>query len=327
MDTSGSAIPRTLEADESGLFRALSDSTRQRIVQVLLSEELTVSELVAVLRLPQSTVSRHLKALREVGLVLERREGLLSFCRAAQSSEGDELRGAILQWLRQQPLARSVTARLERVLRQRHDGTVGFFQRLGKRWDELRESAFGDAFAVEAMTALLPREWTVADIGTGTGFLLPTLASNFQNVIAIEPATTMLDYARQRVAECGATNVAFHVGDLDRLPIADQTCDLAIACLVLHHVTEPARALAEMHRVLRPGGRILVIEQQAHENQAFYEMMQDRWWGFAREDLARQVADVGFSGVRHHELQMVKTRSGAIDSPGLFVLTAEKGNS
>lgn len=312
----------TLAASDPELFRALAESTRQRLVQILLSEELSVTELIAVLRLPQSTVSRHLKVLRAADLVRDRREGVTMYYSAAPLNDGDELRGAIQRWLGRRPLPQAVVTRLQRALRRRGDGTAGFFQRIGKRWDELRGAAFGEAFATEAFAALLPREWTVADIGTGTGFLLPTLADNFDRIISIEPAATMLECARQRVAECGATNVAFHAGDLDHLPIEDNACDLAIACLVLHHVPEPARALAEMHRVVRPGGRILVIEQQAHENQAFYEMMQDRWWGFDRGDLAKQVASVGFGEVRHHDLRMVQTRSGAIDSPGLFVLTA-----
>jgi SAM-dependent methyltransferase len=311
-------------ASDPELFRALAEPTRQRLVQILLTEELSVTELIAVLRLPQSTVSRHLKVLRAAGLVRDRREGVTMYYCAAPPDEADELRSAIQRWLTQRHLPQPVAGRLQRVLRGRGDGASGFFQRIGKRWDELREAAFGEAFAIEALAALLPREWTVADIGTGTGFLLPTLADNFARVIAVEPATTMLECARQRVVGCGAANVVCHTGDLDRLPIEDNTCDLAIACLVLHHVPEPARALAEMHRVLRPGGRVLVIEQQAHENQAFYEMMQDRWWGFDRGDLAKQVAGVGFGGVRHHDLRMVQTRSGAIDSPGLFILTATK---
>ncbi len=324
MDSSRPHVSTTAGQEESDLFRALAEPTRRHIVQLLLAEELSVTELVTVLRLPQSTVSRHLKALREADLVRDRRDGVTTYYRSTPSDEGDELRAAILRWLNRQPLAKSISTRLERALRQRQDGTIGFFQRLGKRWDELREAAFGQAFAAEAFVALLPREWTVADIGTGTGFLLPTLAENFDRVIAVEPAETMLECARQRVAERGVANVVFHAGDLDRLPIEENACDLAIACLVLHHVSEPSRALAEMYRVVRPGGRILVIEQQAHENQAFYEMMQDRWWGFERGELARQVTAVGFHNVRHHELRMTQTKTGAIESPGVFVLTAEK---
>jgi len=317
--------PLTPAASDPELFRALAEPTRQRLVQILLSEELSVTELIAVLRLPQSTVSRHLKVLRAADLVRDRREGVTMYYRAAPLD--DDLRGAIQRWLSRRPLPQPVVTRLQRVLRRRSDGAAGFFQRIGKRWDELREAAFGEAFATEAFAALLPREWTVADIGTGTGFLLPTLADNFDRVIAVEPAATMLECARQRVAESGAANVTFHAGDLDRLPIEDGACDLAIACLVLHHVPEPARALAEMHRVVKPGGRILAIEQQAHENQAFYEMMQDRWWGFDREELAKQVAAVGFGDVRHHDLRMVQAKSGAMDSPGLFVLTACRAGS
>src|SRR6185503_14640817 len=103
---------------------------------------------------------------------------------------------------------------------------------------------------------LLPRPWTVADIGTGTGWLLPVLAGHFRRVLSVDPAPAMLACARQRVLERGATNVEFQHGDLGRLPIGDAACDLAIACLVLHHVEVPAAALAELYRVVRPGGRV-----------------------------------------------------------------------
>ncbi len=313
--------------DSERIFRALSDATRQRIVQLLLVEELSVTELVEILRQPQSTISRHLKSLRSAGLVLDRRDGATSYYQAQSSTdENNALAPLLMKWFQSRPMPVALKDRLARVLHDRRDGTGSFFDRLGRKWDELRSAAFGDAFAFEAMLTLLPREWTVADIGTGTGFLLPILADNFRSVFAIEPAATMLGCARQRVSDHGATNVNFHQGDLNRLPIQDGTVDLAIACLVLHHVQKPADALSELHRVLRPGGQVLLIEQQSHENQKFYETMQDVWWGFDPTELSKQAERAGFIDLRHRRLASADRESRTQEAPRLFVVTGRKSN-
>jgi ArsR family transcriptional regulator len=303
----------------------LADPTRQKLLQLLLAEELNVSELVEILGQPQSTISRQLKILRSAGLAHDRREGTTALYSATEvPPDGADLKALLLGWLRQQPLPKAVRDRLRRVLERREDAAVGFFERIGNRWDDLRAEAFGEVFATEAFLGLLPREWTVADIGTGTGYLLPALAEHFRQVVAVDPAAAMLECARRRVTGGEYGQVTFHQGDLGHLPIGDQGCDLAIACLVLHHVEEPVEALAEMVRVLRPGGRILVVEQESHENQAFYERMQDRWWGFEAAGLARRLEEAGFQCVRHHRLATVRAKSGSAEAPGLFVVTGER---
>jgi ArsR family transcriptional regulator len=310
------------------LFQALGDSTRQRLLQLLTREELSVSELVAILRLPQSTVSRHLRVLHAAGLALDRRDGTTVLYRPSEPQGGDEaLQALLLNWIRSCPLSKRLEARLAVVLRKRRDQSVGFFDRMGSRWDTLRSDAFGEAFALEAFLALLPRHWTVADVGTGTGFLLPALAEHFQQVIAVDPAPAMLECARQRLAGQQPGNVGFHVGNLERLPLEAQTCDLAIACLVLHHVTKPPAALTEMHRILRHGGRLLVIEQEGHEYRGFHEAMQDHWWGFEPAALCEQVAAAGFDEIRHHALQTAKQGSGVVEVPSLFVLTGQRARA
>lgn len=325
MDTStrqtGSAAPST--SDE--VFRCLADTTRHRLLQLLLSEELNVGQLVTILSQPQSTVSRHLKVLRDSGLVRDRRIGTTVFYQAVTDPRAsDDVRGVILEWLRSQPLPATLEARLRRALRHRSDGDLSFFERMGQRWDDLRTTAFGEGFAWEAFISLLPADWVVADVGCGTGYLLPHLAAHFRQVVAVEPAAAMLECARRRVSEMGLTNVQLHSGNLSELPLGDAGCDLVIACLVLHHVPKPPEALAEMHRVLRPGGRLIVIEQHSHENQAFYDTMQDFWWGFDPEELAKTAMAGGFAKVRRTELISPTTAPREMDAPGLFALTAER---
>jgi len=309
------------------MFKALADATRQRLLRVLSAHELSVSELVQVLEQPQSTISRHLKVLREAELVVDRRAGATTLyavpASGAGRSNGHGLRDQLLEWIGNERLDAGTQARLEQVLAMRRGGS--FFETIGSRWDQLRVDAFGDAFHLEALTALLPREWTVADIGTGTGYLLPILAERFVRVVAVDPAANMLELARRRPELREAGNVEFRAGSLEALPLGDGELDLAIASLVLHHVAEPAAALREVGRCVRPGGRLLMVEQAAHEHQVFHDRMGDVWWGFEPATLEGWVADAGFDTVRVSWLRSARTSSRNMgEVPRLFVLTAEK---
>jgi ArsR family transcriptional regulator len=314
------------------LFRAMADSTRRRLLRVLSENELNVSELVEVLNQPQSTLSRHLKMLREAGLIVDRRRGTTVMSAAAPRQAVPEngtadLRERLVEWIETEPLDKSARTRLHRVLKRRGGGGADFFESVGGRWDQLRIDAFGQAFHFEALTSLLPAEWTVADIGTGTGYLLPLLATRFRRVIAVEPVDAMLAAARQRPELKSIRNVDFRSGSLDDLPIDTRRVDLAIASLVLHHVAEPAEALKELRRIVKRTGRLLVIEQETHENAAFRDRMGDRWWGFEPKALARWVRSAGFAEVEIRELTaVVGTNSQADPPPALFALTAAGNN-
>ncbi|MBN2489285.1 MAG: metalloregulator ArsR/SmtB family transcription factor [Planctomycetes bacterium] len=310
------------------VFKAMADATRRRILQLVTRHELSVSELVECLDVPQSTVSRHLKVLRDAGLLRDRREGTAVIYAplewSANGAQRPGLEARLFEWLGGQELPEGLAARIDRVLDRRTRRSAEFFARIGRQWDKLRIDAFGGTFHLEALCALLPREWTVADIGSGTGYLLPVLGRTFRRVVAVDPVPEMLDAARARCAEAGLDNVLFREGDLGRLPLGEGDVDLALAVLVLHHVPSPAGALAELFRVVRPGGRLLIVEQQSHRLEEFYERMQDRWWGFEADALAGQVSEAGFAAVRPRVLRPDPLSSGATEGPSLFVLTAEK---
>lgn len=324
------------------IFKAMADTTRQRVLQVLSLHELSVSELVDVLGLPQSTVSRHLKVLRDAGLLTDRRVGatVLYAARPTAGASGGELvactengggnggrilglRDHLLDWAGHEPLDERTRERLERTIQRRRATSEDFFERIGTRWDQLRLEAFGEAFHLEALTALLPAEWTVADIGTGTGYLLPILSARFTKVIAVEPAGAMLDAARERAEMRTAGNVAFREGSLDALPLEPGEADLAIASLVLHHVPRPVEALRELRRAVRGGGRLLIIEQREHGNHAFHERMGDHWRGFAPDQLEAWAREAGFSDARVLPLAYAKPQGRQTgEVPALYALVA-----
>lgn len=305
------------------VFKAMTDQTRRRTLGVLRRHELSVSELVETLGQPQSTVSRHLKVLRDAGLIRDRRDGNTTlYCvPVLQNGSATDLDVRLLDWIAAQHLPEGVESRLETVIRQRQDMSRRFFDRIGHQWDTLREESFGSSFHLEAMIALLPRTWTVADIGTGTGYLLPPLARHFLRVVAIEPVDAMLEAARRRIEGARVGNVELRCGDLGQVPIPTGSIDLALAVLVLHHVSSPEKALAELHRIVRAAGRVLIVEQTAHQSESFRERMQDRWWGFDPDDFSKTLRSVGFGDVESRQLVTV-TR--ADDAPELFVTTARK---
>jgi len=310
--------------DADAVFKAMADRTRQRALSVIGRQELSVGELVDVLDQPQSTVSRHLRVLRDAGLIRDRRLGHAvhyALDRPADEGNGAGLAARLIEWIQAQPLEGPLAARLAQVLDRRQAMSQSFFERIGREWDSLREESFGNQFHLEAFMALLPSSWRIVDVGTGTGYLLPTLGRHFARVIGVEPVAQMLEVARHRLQSAGLSNVELRQGDLTDLPVSDSSVDLAIAALVLHHVPAPAEAVRELGRVVAPGGRVLLIEQSAHDHEAFRERMQDRWWGFEPPGFVAMLEAAGFSNVVSRGLLNVY---GATDAPDLFVVTAEK---
>ncbi len=319
------------------VFKAMSDTTRQRLLRLLSTHDLSVSELVEILRLPQSTVSRHLKVLRDAGLLVDRKVGATVVCAVRPVSEGTDgfaeaavssrraapgLRDRLLDWIGQTELDKDVAERMERVVQRRQTNGGAFFDTMAARWDQLRIEAFGEVFHFEALTALLPMDWVVADVGSGTGYLLPVLAARFHKVIAVDPAPRMLDVARSRPEVRTAGNVEFREGSLGALPLSDGEIDLAIVSLVLHHVEDPARALGDLKRTLRPGGAVLIVEQQDHRHGEFYERMGDRWWGFESAQVIQWLEQAGFREVRAMPLTTARPSGrNRSDVPALFAVT------
>jgi ArsR family transcriptional regulator len=230
----------------------------------------------------------------------------------------------MLAWTSSQPLPSRVSTRLSQV-RARRQRTGGFFGRIAHHWDTLRADCFGRAFQYEAFAALLPSEWVVVDVGTGTGSLLPSLSATFSRVIGVDSVAQMVTAAGERVRQLELANVSLVEGSATRLPVRSASVDLVIASLLLHHEEVPAAALREFHRVLVPGGRLLVIEQAAHELQAFHELMQDRWWGFEPDELFAEARGAGFGSLVRRRLASAEAENtSAPEAPELFVLVARK---
>jgi ArsR family transcriptional regulator len=263
------AAPRQPEALLAWM-ESLSDPTRLRLLRILERQELGVAELVRVLQLPQSSVSRHLKVLADQGWVESRGHRTTNLYRMAGGANGSAARRL---WLlaREQteswPTVRHDELRLTRLLARREPPSRAFFAGAARHWDRLREELYGRAFEQEAILALLPPGLVVADLGCGTGTLAAALSRHVARVIAVDQSPAMLRAARRRTA--GLPNVELRRGELERLPVETGECDAALLLLALSYVAEPARVVREMARIVRPGGRAVAVDLLRHDREDF----------------------------------------------------------
>ncbi len=302
----------------------LGDLTRSRILLLVERHELTVQELCTVMQIPQSTVSRHLKALADGGWVSARAEGTSRLYRATRDvmdASAERLWQLVREQVTDTASALQDGRRLERVLAERRSKSQQFFSTSAGQWDKLRSELFGGAFHVPALLGLLDPDWTIGDLGCGTGAVAEALAPWARRVIAVDESTAMLQAAKRRVR--ALPNVEVRRGALESLPIPDATLDAATCVLVLHHLPAPQRALAEAARVLRPGGRLLLTDMMPHDRDTYRHQMGHVWLGFSEAEIVRLLADAGFAAIRHRPLPPDPTAQG----PTLFAVAATRAST
>jgi ArsR family transcriptional regulator len=300
---------------------ALADPIRCRMLLPLERHELTVNELCSVLQLPQSTVSRHLKTLADDGWVSSRRDGTSRFYGMVMQ---DLDPGAQRLW----PLIREQVAgtngaeqderRLKSVLARRRSKSEEFFATASGKWDHLRAELFGDRFHWHALLALIDPAFTVGDLGCGTGQVSELVAPHVARVIAVDGSTDMIQAARKRLK--GLAHVEVRRGDMEALPIDAAQLDAAVMTLVLHHLPEPARALSEVHRVLKCGGRVLIVDMLPHDRVEYQQQMGHVWLGFSDKTMKKHLEAAGFA----RPTVTVLPADDAAKGPGLFIATARK---
>src|SRR5690242_10302142 len=225
---------------------ALADPIRCRMLLILEKHELTVSELCAVLQMPQSSVSRHLKTLADDNWVASRRDATSRFYTMPLDdldSAATRLWPLIREQVATTPAAAHDERRLRGVLDSRRLKSQEFFASAAGKWDRLREDLFGDTFYLWAVLGLIDPTLTVGDLGCGTGQIAETLAPYVRRVVAVDGSTEMLDAARKRLGN--VKNVDMRRGELEALPVKDGELDVAMLSLVLHYSPDPARTLEE----------------------------------------------------------------------------------
>jgi ubiquinone/menaquinone biosynthesis C-methylase UbiE len=277
------------------LFRLLGDPTRLRLLRVLGRDRFNVTELTGILGLAQSGISRHLGLLKDAGLVVEERQAGYAYYRLADRANGHAPLWPLLDAQFDAAMAdgavRADEARLQEVLRHRHENfeTHGDARQLvpGRSW----------AAWARALSHLLP-PLDVADLGCGEGYLTIETARWAKSVIAVDQSEAVLARARDLAHRRRVGNITWKQGDLLKLPVADASVDVALLSQALHHASDPPRALAEAVRILRPGGRVLVLDLREHDQAWVRERLGDQQLGFDDDALAKLLRGAGLEQVR-----------------------------
>lgn len=301
-----------------GWLASLADPTRTRLLAVLARHELSVNELVAALQLPQSTVSRHLKVLAGEGWVSTRAEGPSRYYRLAPAMEAGQQRlwEAIRDDLQQGAESAADEARALQAIELRRTAVEQLFASETLSWDAERERLFGRGIELRAFPALLDPNWVVADLGCGTGIVAEALAPHVRRVIGVDASPFQLKEARRRLRS--HANVELREASLEALPLDPASVDAAVLALVLHYLPEPRQALQEAARVLKPGGRLLVVDMESHAREEYRLRLRHVWQGFARERIEDWLAAVGLRDVRYHALPVEG------EGPSLFTAVGTK---
>jgi ubiquinone/menaquinone biosynthesis C-methylase UbiE len=279
------------------VLRVVADPNRLRILLLLLGEELSVAELQEILAMGQSTISTHLSQLRQAGLVEDRRTGKSSLYSIRIDSADGILEGLLKQAKSEISEAGQDHASMRRVVKKRQDKMRSFFDSVagrlgkdyvpGKSWKGL----------AEALLRLMP-PMVIADLGAGEGAFALLLAERATKVIAVDTSARMIEVGREQALRNGVKNVEYRLGDMEELPIDDAAVDLVFFSQSLHHALHPERAIHEASRILKPGGRVVILDLVKHRFEEARELYADEWLGFGETELEAMLEKAGFGNVQ-----------------------------
>ena len=277
------------------ILRALADPNRLRILLLLKTEELSVAELQEILVMGQSTISTHLSQLKQAGLVEDRRTGKSNFYRPSSTTR-DFLEKLLGRAEKESSETAADHAAMRAVVKKRQDKMRAFFDSMagrlgkdyvpGKSWKSL----------AEALLRLMP-PLIIADLGAGDGSFALLLSQRAARVIAVDSSAKMLEVGRETAARHGIENVEFRLGDMEEVPVADGAVDLVFFSQSLHHALHPERAVGEAARILRPGGRIAILDLARHRFGEARELYADERLGFSEAELMDLLEKAGFRNV------------------------------
>lgn len=301
------------------IIKALSDPTRLRLVGILEHGEFTVQELVSILKMGQSRVSRHLKILVEAGISTVQRQGTWSYFRLANDDNFfREVKQPILERLEAIDGYRVDLSGVAAILDARRRKSRHFFDRHARQWDRMASDLVPVDRYAPYILEQLDSGHIVVDVGVGTGRLLKELSAASSHVIGIDNSAPMLDEARQRVARESLHNVELRLGDLTHLPVADGVADCVVLNMVLHHAANPQDVFIELNRVLEPGGQLIIADLVRHDYDWFHEQMSDQWMGFDQREIEGWLDTSGYRPGNYRQIIINEKL------PSVFVLTAEK---
>jgi len=279
-------------------LRLLTDPSRLRILMLVEREELSVAELQEILAMGQSRISTHLAQLRQAGLVEDRRNGKSSLYRlnGAGSKSFAELMSVLRQAAAEIPEAGHDSQALRLVLRRRQDKMRAYFDQLAGKFGRHYVPGRSWKGLAETLLVLMP-PLVIADLGAGEGTFSQLLARRAKKVIAVDNSEKMVEYGAELARKHGVKNLEYRQGDIEDVPIRKASVDLAFFSQALHHARHPQQAVAEAWRILKPGGRIVVLDLMRHTYEQARELYADLWLGFSEVEVGRFLRHAGFSNV------------------------------
>jgi len=284
-------------------FKSLSDATRIRIMNTLLSYELSVNEIVALMEMGQPRISRHLKILSDGGFLKCRRDGVWAFYSVSDNGPACKFLKSVKYLFNNNKELQKDLDKASQLLEDRKKRTMQFFDTVAPDWDLLKKDILG-AFDINRtiLEQIAPCD-TAVDLGCGTGELLAYIGSNASKVIGVDSSSKMLDQARKRFQK-NNNMPDLRLGELEHLPLSDSEANCAVISMVLHHMSAPEAAVAEVYRILQPDGLFIIADLNKHKNETMRKKYGDRWLGFHPDEVENLLTENGFilNNVKTHNI-------------------------
>jgi len=297
-------------------FKALSNKTRLRLLMVLEQYELNVNEIVLVVDMIQSGVSRHLKILLESGLLTSRKDGSFIYYSAAKNNVVRNVISLVDQSGEKEEIAQKDLEKSREMIKIRQNRTKRFFKTVAPQWDRLKKEVLGEFDLNSMIKKKVSFYGNVSDLGCGTGELIEKLSTKVSHkLIGIDSSPEMLEQARLRFS--GTGNAELRLGELEHLPMKNKEIDTAVMNMVLHHISQPRLPIAEAYRVLKPGGLFILSDFEKHDQEKIKQIIGGSWLGFEKEKIKSWLTDSGFNSIK---IDSYRVNHGLI----INVFTAQK---